>query len=190
MRLDGIRNRQSCSFASSPSNVSYVKLRKTSRFVSRVMQAMYLDTDFPQRLTCASNHQPSWLSKKLLRLIWCHSLKTPTWLRSTLSVSQSSQRTWHWLVDCGARGHEFDFVYGSTLLVCLLYFFHYLFFLKHRNVLCPVSKGRLTWRFFRNPSRAMSSPYHFPLCSLCCAVQCCGFFYVSTKALLRKGLPC
>jgi hypothetical protein len=189
VRLDGIRNRQSCSFASSPSNVSYVKLRKTSRFVSRLMQAMYLDTDFLQRPTCASNHRPLWLSRKPLRLIWCHCLRTPTWLRSMLSVLQSSQRTWHWLVDCGARGHDFDFVHGSTLLVCLLYFF--IIYFPEASERYMSREGRSTLWFFRNPSRAMSSPYHYPLCSLCCAVRCCGFFYVSTKALgLRKGLPC
>ena len=80
-----------------------------------------LGIDFLQRPTCASNLPLSWLSKKQPRLIWCHCLKIPTWLRFTLSGSQFNRRTWHWHDDCGARGHEFDFVHGSTLLVHLVY---------------------------------------------------------------------
>lgn len=41
------------------------------------------------RPTCASNPLLLWLSRRLLRLTLCLSLRTPTWLPSTLSVSHT-----------------------------------------------------------------------------------------------------
>ncbi|CAG8707892.1 13911_t:CDS:2, partial [Acaulospora colombiana] len=60
------RNPRNCSSASSPSNVSFVRLLKTTRYVARRWSESSLLTNHP-RLISASNPPLSLPSKKLLR---------------------------------------------------------------------------------------------------------------------------
>lgn len=66
-----------------------MKSRRTSRFVPRfyLMSFTVANITFFTRPTCASNPLLLWLSRKLPRLTSSLSLRTLTWLPSTLSVS-------------------------------------------------------------------------------------------------------
>jgi hypothetical protein len=69
----------------------------------------------PCRPISASNHPPSWLSRKPQRHTLSPSSKTPISPPSTPSVSPSSRRILHWLADCGASDHRFGLFVGLVL---------------------------------------------------------------------------
>jgi hypothetical protein len=79
--------------------------------------------NFFLRPTSASNHRPSWSSKKQPRHTLFHYSKTQILPLSTPSMSPSNRRILHWLVDCGESGHRFPIWRCSS--VFYLYHFHY-----------------------------------------------------------------
>jgi hypothetical protein len=64
-----------------------VKLPRISRFSPCLFPQLYkFSRALALRLTCASNHRLLWLCRRLLKLILCLCLRTPTWLPFMLSV--------------------------------------------------------------------------------------------------------
>ena len=68
-------------------------------------------TDMAIRLIFASNHPPSWLCKKPLRLTLSHYSKTLTWLPFTPSALPSNPKILLWLVGCGESDHKELFIH-------------------------------------------------------------------------------
>jgi hypothetical protein len=115
VKSDVTKSQRSSSFANSPSNVSFVKLRKISRFASfsnMFLPRLLMNKISSTRLIFASNHLPSWLYKKPLRLTLSHYSKTRTWLLSTPSVLLSNRKILLSLAGYGERGHRRGVSFG------------------------------------------------------------------------------
>jgi hypothetical protein len=91
-------------------------------------------TDIAIRLIFASNHPPSWLCKKPLRLTLSHYSKTLTWLPSTPSALPSNPKILLWLVGCGESGHE-ELLFISYWILFIVTLVYYLF-ISRLSMLC------------------------------------------------------
>jgi hypothetical protein len=115
------KSRLSSLSGSFPSNVLSVKLHKILRYVQILLFYIPLLIHFFLRPTSASNHRPSWPSKKQPRHTSFLYSKTPILPLSTPSVSPSNQKILHWLVDCGESGHRFPIWRCSSVF----YLYHF-----------------------------------------------------------------
>ena len=115
VKSEGTRSPLSSSFASSPSNVLFVKSLRISRSVfseppllqdeSAILMTPLRSYLTPCRPISVSSPPLSWPFRKLPRPTSSPSSRTPTWLPFTLSVSLSNPRIW--LVVSCCRGPHY-----------------------------------------------------------------------------------
>jgi hypothetical protein len=86
------------------------------------------------RPTSASNHPPSWLSRRLLKPTLSLSLRIPTWPLSMLSVSPSNPRISLWPVGCVVNAHRSVPLSIRLMLYCNLVYLLHFFFFWYKNV--------------------------------------------------------
>lgn len=162
MRSVGTRRALSCSSASCPSSVWFVKSRRTSRCVDFVVNGLlHLLTSSLYRRTCASNPLPSWLSRRPPRHTSSRSSRTPTLPPSTPSVSPSSRRISLLLVVSVASAHNGSCLFSvpcillRTIISTYLYFIYVLLLV---GILFYGSMALLSHNSCLNKRKALLSP--------------------------------